>query len=339
MDAAVLAHEPRAATWKLAVAFGVVYVAWGTTYLAIREGVQSFPPALFGGMRIATAGMLLFTWLWWRREKLSMPVREFIGNAVVGCILFVGGNGLITFGERTVPSGAASILVASTPIWMALLENLLPHGSRLAKLGWVGLFLGMSGVLVVLAPELEDPTVLLADYGPLLVLGSSACWSVGSVLARYQKRSASHLVAAACQMLAGGTVMTVIGLAIGETRSITAASFEPAAVYSFFHLLLVGSLLGFLTYNWLLRQVSAASAGTYAFVNPVLAVFAGWLIVGETPTVWLWVGLSIILAGVALVRVGGLRGHEPISLKPRVDRKVISEEMSPRSLATSTSRM
>ncbi len=292
--------------WKLVVAFTIVYITWGTTYLAIRAGVQTLPPALFGGVRIFTAGTLLLLYLLARREPLRMPWREVCTNALVGLILFVGGNGLVTFGEMTVPSGIASLLVATTPMWMALLEMLLPRGARLRPIGWLGLGLGLAGVLVLLAPKLEatDP---LSDFGPFLVLGSSACWSVGSVLARYQSRTASHLVAAAYQMMIGGGCMTLYGLQRGEVAALSADCFSPVAIYSFFHLLAFGSLLGFLTYNWLLGHVSAASAGTYAYVNPMIAVLVGWIIAREDLTVWVLVGMVIILTGVGLVRLGARR--------------------------------
>jgi drug/metabolite transporter (DMT)-like permease len=299
-------QEAKTAQWKLVSAFAIVYITWGTTYLAIKEGVEQFPPALFGGVRILAAGLVLLIFLLWRGEKLLLPLRELLGNALVGVFLFVGGNGLITYAEKTVPSGTAAILVATTPMWMALLEMLLPRGGRLAPWGWVGLILGMLGVALLLISQLGDPTKLFAESAALLVLLSSVCWSVGSVLARYQPRTVSPFVGAVYQMVVGGSVMILIGLLLGEQENITAANFTRPAVYSFFHLLVFGSLLGYLAYNWLLNKVSAASAGTYAYVNPVLAVLVGWLLANEIPSIWLGVGLTVILIGVALVRMGSL---------------------------------
>src|SRR5207247_278809 len=147
--------------------------SWGTTFLAIRKGVEVFPPALFGGLRVTLAGLILLTYLTLCRQSLRMPWRSFLWTALVGILLFVGGNGLITVGEKYVPSGVASVLVATTPLWMALLELLWPWGERLSARGWVGLFVGLGGVLVLLAPRLQGPVNLLQDIGPFLVLGSS----------------------------------------------------------------------------------------------------------------------------------------------------------------------
>lgn len=296
----------RPSRWKVILAFVTIYLTWGTTYLAIRTGVHEFPPALFGGVRIFLAGTVLYVFLACRRQDLRMPVREILTNSLVGILMFVGGNGLITFGEMTVPSGLASLLVATTPFWMALMEMLLPHGSRLRGIGWTGLLLGLGGVLVLLAPGLQASSSLFDDIGPFLVLGSSACWSVGSIVARYQPRSVSPFVAACCQMVVGGAIMTIFGFCRGEWAMLSAGAFTPVAVYSFFHLLVFGSLLGFVAYYWLLGHVSAASAGTYAYINPMIAVVVGWLLAGESPTISLAVGMVVILTGVALVRLGAM---------------------------------
>jgi len=324
-QAHVQSHPAR---WKVVVAFTTVYLTWGTTYLAIREGVQFFPPALFGGVRLFCAGLVLFLILAVRRHNLRIPLRELVSNSIVGILMFVGGNGLMTFGEVTVPSGLASLLAATSPMWMAVLELSLPRGSRLRPIGWAGLVLGLCGVLVLLTPGLEASSSLFADTGPLLLMGSSICWSAGSVLARYQPRSASHLTTGSWQLMFGGAIMTIYGLWRGEPALLTADCFTPVAVYSFFHLLVFGSLLGFMSYHWLLGHVSAASAGTYAYVNPLIAVMAGWLFAGESLTAALGLGMIIILSGVALVRIGAKacrRPALPITDVPRQTAPVTEE--------------
>src|SRR5260370_9821104 len=175
-------HPP--ARCSVVLAFILVYLSWGASYLAIKKGVEVFPPALFGGSRIALAGVILVIYLAVRRQPLRMPLADFLWTALVGVLLFVGGNGLITVGEKFVASGVASVLVATTPLWMALLEMLWPWGGRLSARGWVGLFVGLAGVLLLLAPRLQRPASLLEDAGPLLVLGSSFAWSTGSFILR-----------------------------------------------------------------------------------------------------------------------------------------------------------
>jgi drug/metabolite transporter (DMT)-like permease len=295
------------ARWSLVLAFVLVYLSWGTTYLAIKKGVEVFPPALFGGIRIALAGLILLAYLAIRRQPLRMPLCDFAWTALVGILLFVGGNGLITVGEKFVASGVASVLVATTPLWMALLEMLWPWGERLSARGWLGLFVGLGGVLLLLASRLQGPANLLQDAGPLLVLGSSLAWSTGSFVLRYRRLHGNHLSVAAYQMLVGGSSLVVIGLLLGEGQHLNRERFTPQGVYAFFHLLVFGSLIGFVAYNWLLGHVSAALAGTYAYVNPVVAIIVGRVLNREPITAWILGGMVIILAGVALVRDGGAR--------------------------------
>src|SRR6266404_6313174 len=184
-DNAASPHPP--ARWSVVLAFVLVYLSWGTTYLAIKKGVEVFPPALFGGARIALAGLILFVYLAVRRQPVRMSLRDFLWTALVGVLLFVGGNGLITVGEKYVASGVASVLVATTPLWMALLEMLWPWGERLSARGWLGLFLGLAGVLLLLVPGLQQGALLRDDAGPFLVLGSSFAWSVGSFMLRHRR--------------------------------------------------------------------------------------------------------------------------------------------------------
>src|SRR5207253_1955439 len=154
---------PPPARWSVIVAFVLVYLSWGTTYLAIKKGVEVFPPALFGGARIILAGLILVAYLAVRRQSLWMPLRDLLWTALVGVLLFVGGNGLITVGEKFVASGVASVLAATTPLWMSLLEMLWPWGERLRARGWLGLLVGLAGVLLLLAPRLQRPAHLLED--------------------------------------------------------------------------------------------------------------------------------------------------------------------------------
>ncbi len=301
IEAAVVPSRPAA--WKIVLAFGLVYVAWSTTYLAIKEGVKTLPPALFAGTRLASAGLLLLGYLVLRREPLRLSRRDLLATIIAGVCLFVGGNGLITVAETTVDSGMASVLVATTPVWIALAECLWPWGERLSLRGWLGVLIGLAGVLVLLVPKLSDPRLFFHDTGPLLVLGSAGSWAIGSLVLRYGRRGGSHLTSASYQMIVGGMMLSVIGWLRGEAKSLTAESFTFGGVFSFFYLLVVGSLIGFLAYSWLLQHVSATQAGTYAYVNPALAVLVGWLF-GEEVTIWVAAGLVVILGGVALVRGG-----------------------------------
>ncbi len=302
------AHPKRPAVWSVILAFTCLYISWGTTYYAIRVGVQTLPPALFAGSRLALAGLVLFAYVAARGQRLWMPRRELAGVVFVGVTMFVVGNGLVNFAEKSESSISAAVLVATTPIWFALLESLWPGGERLTLAGWLGLGLGLGGVLVLCAPRLLDKDAFLADAGPLLVLGSALSWAVGSfVLRRHRRDTSSHLLTAAYQLMIGGGTLTLVGFILGETRELSAASFTTPAVFSFTYLLVVGSLVGYVAYNWLLGHVSGAMVGTYAYVNPVVAILVGWQLGKEELSPWILGGMAIILAGVALVRMGGVR--------------------------------
>jgi drug/metabolite transporter (DMT)-like permease len=317
-----LPARPRPATWAIVIAFALIYTSWGTTYLAIKKGVkdEQLPPALFGGVRVCLAGLLLLGYLAARGQSVRLPRRDLASVALVGCVLFVGGNGLITAAERTVPSGVAAVLAATTPLWIGLFAMLWPGGERLAGRGWLGLAVGLGGVLLLLSPRLGDPADFVRDLGPLLVLGSACCWSFGSVMMRHQRLGGSHLAAAAYQMALGGGCLALLGVACGEVEHLPAA-ITPGATGAFCYLLVVGSLVGFVAYNWLLGHVPPAQVGTYAYVNPAVAMLVAW-IDGEEMTIWLFGGIAVILAGVALVRAPGAAAQPAAGIAPETEEPV-----------------
>jgi drug/metabolite transporter (DMT)-like permease len=294
----------RPARWSVVLAFTLVYLSWGTTFLAIRKGVESFPPALFSGCRVALAGVLLLGYLAWRRQPIGLGRREFLWTWLIAVLMFVGGNGLLSFGEQRIESGLASVLAATSPLWVAVLEMLWPWGDRLRPLGWLGLLAGLGGVILLLAPGVHDAASFWRDTGPLFILGSAFSWAIGSFLVRHRRLRIDHLISASYQMILGGGSLCVLGLVLGESAQLGAAHVTPAALYAFVHLLVFGSLVGFVAYNWLLCHVSSTLAGTYAYVNPLVAILVGWLIGGEIITGWIVVGMAVILVGVALVRAG-----------------------------------
>jgi drug/metabolite transporter (DMT)-like permease len=300
-------RHSRPAAWTVVLAFALVYLSWGTTYLAIKKGVrdEALPPALFGGTRVCLAGLVLLGYLALRVGPPRLPRRDWLGVSLSGALFFVGGNGLITLAERTVPSGTAAVLAATTPLWIALLAACWPGGERVGPQGWLGLLLGLAGVVVLLAPRLSDgpAAALREDVGPLLVLGSAGSWALGSLVLRHRRLRTPHLTAAAYQMAIGGGLLALLGLALGESADLP-DRLTPGAAGAFCYLLVVGSLVGFVAFNWLLGHVPAAQVGTYAYVNPVVAVAAGCLLDGEELTAWMAAGIVVILAGVALVRGG-----------------------------------
>jgi drug/metabolite transporter (DMT)-like permease len=306
----------RPASWAVVLAFTLIYVSWGTTFLAIREGVhaQHLPPCLFGGTRVAAAGLILLVFLAFRGERLRFARSEYRWIALTSVLLFVGGNGLITAGERTVESGITSVLTSTTPLWLALLELLWPRGERLRLRGWLGLLVGFAGMLLLLLPKLRQSANVWSDPGPFMVLGSAVSWAFGSLVSRYHRPKGSHLAVAAYQMFLGGSSLALLGLLLGEGEQWATVELTGRAYFSFLYLLICGSLIGFVAFNWLLGHVSATLVGTYAYVNPVIAILIGWQLGGEELTTRIVCGMVIILAGVALVRTGG--APKPLVVPP-----------------------
>jgi drug/metabolite transporter (DMT)-like permease len=298
------AYEQRTPTWTIALALVYLYIAWGTTYFAIKHGVtvEELPPMLFAGSRVCLAGIMLLVFLAWRGRSLGLTGRDLSLMVLTGAIFFVGGNGMLTLAEQTVDSGVAAVIAATTPIWVAVLGWLWPHGERLRLGGWLGLLIGLSGVLLLLVPKLtamHESRQL--DVGPLLMLGSTLSWAVGIVLLRHAPARCDLLVASGYQMLIGGGVLTMAGIIVGEPQQLPPEA-TPGAVTTFVYLLVFGSLLGFIAFSFLLRHVSAALVGTHAYVNPIIAILIGW-VCGETVTGWLGVGIVAVLLGVLLVRL------------------------------------
>jgi drug/metabolite transporter (DMT)-like permease len=304
----------RPATWTLVLGFALVYLSWGTTYLAIQAGVRDehLPPALFGGTRVCLAGIVLLTYLALRGQPLAMPRQDWARVLLVSLLLFVAGNGLVNVAERTVHSGVTAVLAATTPLWIGLFEMLWPGGERLTGRGWLGLTLGLAGVLLVLADKLKDADGFLQEAGPFLVLGSAGSWALGSLVLRHKRLACSHLAAAAYQMVIGGGSLALIGCIAGELQRLP-EHVTPGAIAAFVYLLIVGSLVGFVSFNWLLGHVPAAKVSTYAYVNPVVAVFVGWWLAAERIDIWFAAGLIVILTGVALVRHGERPSRLPLS--------------------------
>ncbi len=299
------AAETAPPAWLVFFAFASIYLTWGTTYKAMAIGVRDehLPPLLFGGTRVLCGGVVLWFIQLLRGESLRLTLRQTGWLVLVGAMLFVGGNGLITLGLRTVPSGTSAVIAASTPLWMAFFSLLLPHGDRLRALGWAGLALGMVGVFLLAQKPTGNEPFRWLDVG--FCFGSALAWGIGSLLVRHLYIPLPRMTSASYQMLFGGLAQIGAGLLLGESEQVP-AQLSTAAVLTFLYLLCVGSLWGFLAFNWLLGHVSAAKVGTYSYVNPAIAILIGWY-AGEAMTFPLLAGMTIILLAVFLVRQGEKR--------------------------------
>jgi len=297
----VAAAAERRRGFLIALNFAAVYVLWGSTYLAIRFGVRDLPPALMAGTRFTIAGGLLLGWLLWRRVPL--PPRPLLWPiALTGLLLLCGGNWLVTWSELTVPSGMAAVIVANLPFFVAGLEAVRKDGERLSGFGVIGLLVGFAGMLVLMWPKLASLGAgrhSLGEFkGELALLGANLCWASGSIYARHRIRGIAPLMGVALEMLFAGVVLTAAGACLGEVPRFR---LTPGSALALGWLIVAGSLCGYSAYIWLLHHVPAAKVSTYAYVNPIIAVVLGWLVLDETLDWRMAVGTGVILGGVAVV--------------------------------------
>lgn len=279
----------------LVVAFASIYLAWGSTYLAIRVALAGFPPPILAGTRFTVAGAGMLVALALAGRPVRLGARDFASVALVGTLLLVGGNGLVVWAEQTVSSGLAALVVATVPLWMALLAALPPSRERLAPRAVVGLGLGMAGVAVLVAPGFRESGTLAAETA---LLGATLSWSTGSIFARRTTGHIEPILATAWEMLVGGLVFFAIAVPAG---SFAALRPTPATTLAVLYLIVAGSWIGFTAYIWLLAHVPAAKVATYAYVNPVIAVLLGWCILDERISAAVAVGSAIIVVAVVLV--------------------------------------
>jgi len=282
--------------WKVILAFAAVYVIWGSTYLAIRVGVQQLPPAFFAGMRFVAAGVLLALYARARGQKFPAHFREWRTIAITALFMLVGANGLVVWGEQWVPSNQAALIVATTALWLAGFGALGPHGQQLSRRTMLGLAVGFFGVAVLLMPE--HGFVFEHLWAQLAVLAACPAWAAGSMVAKRARLHTPPLMVAAMQSLIAGFVFSGIGLAAGETLS---WSWSPQAMAALAYLIVFGSCIAYAAYVWLLHEVSPSLLGTYAYINPLVAVVLGWLVLQETLSATQLAGMVVILLGVIVV--------------------------------------
>jgi drug/metabolite transporter (DMT)-like permease len=294
-----MARSRRASALNVWLALGIVYVVWGSTYLAIAIAVETLPPLLWAGLRFALAGLLLAAWLAFRRVDLRISKQELAGTAAIGVLLLAVANGLVVLAERTVPSGIAALIVASIPLWIVIYR--IVAGERVGRDLLAGVFLGLIGVAILVVPGGLDGTI--DPIGALMLFGATLSWALGTVLSPRLQTPRNALVSTAYQMLAGGIVLLVAGLGRGELANVDPATFSVRSMVAFAYLVVFGSLVAFSAYTWLLQNASVSLVSTYAFVNPVVAVLLGALILAEPITPSILIGAAVIVVAVAFIVV------------------------------------
>ncbi len=284
----------------LVLAFATIYLVWGSTYLGIRVAVTTMPPFAMAAARFGLAGVLLFTWL--KLRGTAWPqTRQWRDNAIVGTLLLLGGNGLVAWAEQFIPSGVTALIIGAGPIFVVLTEWAWPGGQRPTLLTFAALLLGMSGVAYLTFDPAQREGNALPPAALIAVLIACLSWSVGSIYSRHTKRAAPPPMAAALQMICGSVSLMLVGFATGDWQRLNVSAISAASWSAFVYLALIGSILGFSTFVWLLKHSTPARISTHTFVNPIVAVFLGWMILHEPVTGRTLIASAIIVSAVVLV--------------------------------------
>ena len=285
---------------QVIAAFAALYLIWGSTYLAILFAIQSIPPFLMAGARFLLAGLIMFA-IARTQGPLRSTSAEWRTALVVGACLLLGGNGGVTLSEKFIESGLASLIVATVPIYITLLGWLSGMTPRPAPIVWVGLAGGFLGVAILLGPALRLSGSGRPAIGMSILLLSSFIWSAGSLYSRTVKHAASPFLGAAQQMFCGGLLLMLVGLFAGESKKFHPGNITTLSLGAFAYLVLIGAIVGYTAYFWLLRHCDPAKVATYAYVNPIVAVLLGALFAHEAVTLRTLLAAALIIGSVALI--------------------------------------
>lgn len=314
---------PAPARWAVVTAFASIYLIWGSTYLAIRYAVETIPPFFMLGARFGVAGLIMYAWLRLRGSERPSG-RQWKTAALVGALMLCVGTGSVAWAELYIPSGLAALLITTVPMWMVLLDWLWKGGARPGPAVVVGLLMGLVGVVV-----LFDPVALLSSYtvdprAAAAVLLGALAWAAGSIHGRGAGLPDDPLMSTAMQMSAGGGALVVAGLLLGEGQGFGFGAISADSFIAWSYLLVFGSFIGFSAFIWLMKHVSAARVSTYAYVNPVVAVFLGWSVAGEPFNARMALAVVLLVTAVVLINRRH-RGSKPAPrTRPRFARPAIA---------------
>jgi len=292
--------DARPAAWKTLLAFAIIYFVWGSTFLAIRVGVREVPPFLFAAMRFVVAGLALYSWMRLRGTP-SPSRREWLSASLLALLIFVGDYGLLFWAERRVPSGVAAVMLATIPVFMALSEILFLKTQELTLRLSLALLIGIGGVAVLVSRSLGLGEVAVDSAGVLALMVAAINWSIAAALIRKLPLPASKPMSSGAQMFVGGTLLALTSGLLGEFRGFHMHNVSRGAWLALVYLIVAGSIIAFTAYVWLLHHESPTRVGTYAYVNPVVAVTIGYFLGGETVGPRTLLGTLLVLMSVVVI--------------------------------------
>lgn len=294
--------------WLTILAFAAIYLLWGSTYLAVRIGVQEVPPLLFASMRFLPAGLALFAWGLLRGDRLPAK-REWRSICIIAVLIFVVDYGNLFWAEQRVPSGIAAVMMSTVPAFTALSEIAILRTMRLTARLAIALLIGFSGIVVLMSPSLKLGGAAIDTAGAIALIVASGSWSVSSALSRKLPLPESKVMSSAAQMLVGGFMLALTAAAFGELGRFAPHAMSAKTWWSLLYLVVAGSLISFTAYVWLLDHVSPTKVGTYAYVNPVIAVLVGYAFGGEAIGPRTIAGSLCVLVSVVLITTGAARSR------------------------------
>lgn len=299
-------YSSRRSLILLVAAFAAVYIFWGSTYLAIKYAIETLPPFLMAGARFVVAGLIIYVWARFSKDYEKPKPAHWRTSFIVGTLLLLGGNGGVVFAEHYISSSLAALLVATEPFWIVLLGWLWLKGARPNLKVALGLFIGFFGVWLLISGQNTSGAPAAANgsmqiISTIVIIASALSWALGSIYGLRSPVPKSALLTAGMQMLSGGLVLLLVSLLTGEWAKFSIAQVSSNSWLGLIYLIVFGSLVSFTAYSWLLKNAPPAMVATYAYVNPVIAVFLGWLIAGESFTGQMLFGAGVIVGSVVLI--------------------------------------
>lgn len=302
-------HPPK---WQTLLAFAMIYFVWGSTFLAIRVGVAEVPPFLLAAMRFLAAGLVLYLWMLAHGER-SPRLREWMSVLLIALLIFVFDYGLLFWAEQRVPSGVAAVMMATIPVFMALSEIILLQTQRLTARLAIALLVGIAGVSVLVSNSLNFGGAPIDRSGAIALIIAAISWSIAAALSRKLPLPSSKVMSSGAQMFAGGVLLTLAAAALGEFHNFHPLAVSRAAWLALLYLVVAGSIVAFTAYVWLLHHESPTKVGTYAYVNPVVAVLVGYFLGGETLGPRTVLGTLFVLVSVLVITTTPAKRTKPVT--------------------------